>query len=175
MCHAAAAKLLPTVRPTVRPHRWQPTRLPRPLDFPGKSTRVSCHCLLQICVIFQNNTQMKGQNKVECLEKLSSLVIFQACMCLVTQSCPTLWDPLDCSPPGSSFLGVFQARILEWAAISFPRGFSWPRDQTCGFSALQADSLPAEPSGKLKYQEILKVRTCIHVFYSILLCLMFAV
>ena len=174
MCNAAAAAKSLQSCPTVRLHRRQPTRLPRPWDSPGKNTGVGCHCLLQICVIFQNNTQMKGQNKVECLEKLSSLVIFQVRMCLVTQSCPTLWDPLDCSPPGSSFLVVFQARILEWAAISFLRGFSWARDQTCGFSALQADSLPAEPSGKLKYQEILKVRTCIHVFYSILLCLMFA-
>ena len=39
----------------------------------------------------------------------------------VAQSCPTLWDPLDCSPPGSSFLGVFQARILEWVAMSSSR------------------------------------------------------
>ena len=48
----------------------------------------------------------------------------------VTQSCPTLWDPLDCSPPGSSVYGIFQARILEWVAISFSRGSSRPRNQT---------------------------------------------
>ena len=46
------------------------------------------------------------------------------------QSCPTLCDPLDCSPPGSSVHGIFQARILEWVAISYSRGSSWPRDQT---------------------------------------------
>ena len=40
-------------------------------------------------------------------------------MCLVTQSCPTLRDPIDCSLPGSSVYGVLQARILEWVAISF--------------------------------------------------------
>ena len=40
----------------------------------------------------------------------------------VAQSCLTLWDPMDCSPPGSSIHGVSQARILEWVAISFSRG-----------------------------------------------------
>ena len=48
----------------------------------------------------------------------------------VTQSCPTLCDPMDCSPPGSSVHGILQARILEWVSISFPRGSSRPRDQT---------------------------------------------
>ena len=48
----------------------------------------------------------------------------------VAQSCPTLCDPMDCSPPGSSAHGILQARILEWVAISFSRGSSRPRDQT---------------------------------------------
>ena len=48
----------------------------------------------------------------------------------VAQSCLTLCDPVDCSPPGSSVHGIFQARILEWVAISFSRGSSQPRDQT---------------------------------------------
>ena len=48
----------------------------------------------------------------------------------VTQSCPTLCDPMDCSPPGFYIHGGFQARVLEWVAISFSRGPSWPRDQT---------------------------------------------
>ena len=43
-----------------------------------------------------------------------------------------LYDPTDCSPPGSSFHGIFQARILEWVAIPFSRGSSPPRDQTQG-------------------------------------------
>ena len=47
------------------------------------------------------------------------------------QMCPTLCDPMDCSPPGSSVHGIFQARILKWVAISFCRGSSRPRDQTC--------------------------------------------
>ena len=51
-------------------------------------------------------------------------------LCLVAQLCLTLCDPMDCSPPGSSVHGIFQARILEWVAISFSRGSSRPRDQT---------------------------------------------
>ena len=50
-----------------------------------------------------------------------------ACMC--AQSCPTLCNPMDCSPPGSSVHGIFQARVLEWVAISFSRGSFWPRDR----------------------------------------------
>ena len=48
----------------------------------------------------------------------------------VTQSCPTLCDPMDCSLSGSSVRGIFQARVLEWIAISFSRGSSQPRDWT---------------------------------------------
>ena len=48
----------------------------------------------------------------------------------VAQSCPTLCDPMDCSPPSSSAHGILQARILEWVAMSFSRGSSQPRDQT---------------------------------------------
>ena len=72
----------------------------------------------------------------------------------VTQSCPTLCDPGDCSPPGSSVHGILQARILEWVAISFSISFSpspgdlpdpgiEPRSP-----ALQADALSSEPPGK---------------------------
>ena len=52
------------------------------------------------------------------------------CVCSVAKSCPTLCDPMDCSPPGSSVHGIFQARILEWVAMPSSRGFSPPRDQT---------------------------------------------
>ena len=61
----------------------------------------------------------------------------------VTQSCPTLCDPVDCSPPGSSVHGILQVRILEWVAISSSREASRPRAP-----ALQADALPSEPPGK---------------------------
>ena len=50
--------------------------------------------------------------------------------CEVAPSCPTLCNPVDCSLPGSSVHGILQARVLEWVAISFSRGSSWPRDQT---------------------------------------------
>ena len=49
---------------------------------------------------------------------------------IVAQSCPTLCNPVDCGPPGSSVHGILQARILQWFAISFSRGSSWPRDRT---------------------------------------------
>ena len=54
----------------------------------------------------------------------------------VAQSCPTLRDPMDCSLPGSSVHGIFQARVLEWGAIAFCKGSSRPRDQIPGSSAL---------------------------------------
>ena len=78
---------------SVRPRRWQPTRLPRPWDSTGKNTGVGCHFLLQC---------MKVKSKSE-----------------VAQLCLTLSDPMDCSPPGSSSHGIFQARVLEWGAIAF--------------------------------------------------------
>ena len=52
------------------------------------------------------------------------------CVCVCGQSCPTLCDPMDCSPPGSSVRGLLQARILEWVTIPISRGSSWPRDWT---------------------------------------------
>ena len=84
---------------SVRPHRWQPTRLPRPWVSPGKNTGVSCHFLLQ-CV------KVKSESEV-------------------TQSCLTLPDPMDCSLPGSSVHGIFQARVLEWGAIAFSEGMCY--------------------------------------------------
>ena len=90
---AAAAKSLQSVSDSVRPHRRQPTRLPRPWDSPGKNTGVGCHFLLQ-CM------RMKSESEV-------------------AQSCLTLHDPMNCSLPGSSVHGIFQARGLEWVAIAF--------------------------------------------------------
>ena len=89
---AATAKSLQSC-PTVRPHRRQPTRLPRPWDSPGKNTGVGCRFLLQ-CV------KVKSESEV-------------------AQPCPTLSDPVDCSLPGSPVHGIFQARVLEWGAIAF--------------------------------------------------------
>ena len=89
---AAAAKSLQK-SDSMRPHRWQPTRLSHPCNSPGKNTGVRCHFLLQC---------MKVKRESE-----------------VTQSCPTFLNPIDCSLPGSSVRGIFQARVLEWVAISF--------------------------------------------------------
>ena len=55
---------------------------------------------------------------------------FSICQSEVSWSCPTLCDPMDCNLSGYSDHGIFQAKILEWFAISFSRGSSWPRDQT---------------------------------------------
>ena len=68
-------------------------QVPRPQDSPGKNTGVGCHFLLQC---------MKVKSEGE-----------------VAQSCPTLRNRMDCSPPGSSVHGLFQARVLEWGAIAF--------------------------------------------------------
>ena len=75
------------------PYRQQPARLPHPWDSPGKNTGVGCHFLLQC---------MKVKSESE-----------------VAQSCLILRDPMDCSPQGSSVHGIFQARVLKWAAIAF--------------------------------------------------------
>ena len=64
------------------------------------------------------------------LKVCSNLVSSKSGVCEVAQSCPTLWDPMDCSLPGSSLHGILQARVLEWVAISFSRGSSQPRDRT---------------------------------------------
>ena len=55
------------------------------------------------------------------------------CCCLVDQLCLTFCDHMDCRLPGSSAPGISQARTLEWVAVSFSRGASWPRDRTCVF------------------------------------------
>ena len=79
------------VSDSVRPHRRQPTRLPCPWDSPGKNTGVGCHFLLQ-CM------KVKSESEVDL-------------------PCPTLSDPMDGSPPGSSAHEIFQARVLEWGAM----------------------------------------------------------
>ena len=70
------------------------------------------------------------------------------CMCVYKslQSCPTLCDPLDCSPPGSSVHGILQARILEWVAMPSSKGSSQPRDRTHG-PCIAAGIFATEPSG----------------------------
>ena len=73
--------------------------------------------------------------------------MWESVKALVVQSCPTLCEPMDCSPPGSSVHGILQARTLEWLAISSPGDLPNPGTEA-GSPALQADSLPSEPPGK---------------------------
>ena len=68
---------------------------------------------------------------VSCHSLFDGVCVWRRGVCSVTQSCPTLWDSMDYCPPGSSFHGIFQARILEWSAISSSRGSSQLRDWTC--------------------------------------------
>ena len=82
------------VSSSVQPRRWQPTRLPHPWDSPGKNTGVGCHVLLQC-------RKVKSESEV-------------------AQLCPTLSDPMDCSLPGSSNHGIFQARVLGWVPSPSP-------------------------------------------------------
>ena len=91
---------------SVRPPRRQPTRLPHPWDSPGKNIGAGCRFLLQC---------MKVKSESE-----------------VAPSCPTLSDPMDCSPPGSSIRGIFQARVLEWGAIAFSESWRQGRLSPCG-------------------------------------------
>ena len=74
------------------------------------------------------------------VHRKSFMKVYVQVKVLVTQLCPTLCDPIDCSPPGSDVHGILQARILEWVAISFSRGSSDPGIKA-GSPALQAYSL----------------------------------
>ena len=91
--HCCCCEVESVVSDAVRPYRWQPTRLPHPWDSLGKNTGVGCHFPPQC---------MKVKSESE-----------------VAQSCPPLIDPMDCSLPGSSVHGIFQARVLDWGAIAF--------------------------------------------------------
>ena len=75
---------------------------------------------LYICIMYSPNLPHQQKNPLN----HSSVAV------LVAQSCPTLWDPVTCSLPGSSVRGILQARILEWISIPFSRGYFWPKDWT---------------------------------------------
>ena len=105
----------------MRPHRRQPTRLPRPWDSPGKNTGVGCHFLLQC-------RKVKSESEV-------------------AQSYPTLSDPMDGSLPGSSVHGVFQARVLQWGAIAFSKELSTASLYYC-YSEVQTGSNGTEIRGR---------------------------
>ena len=124
----------------MQPHRQQPTRLRRPWDSPGKNTGVGCHFLLQ-CRKVKSETE-------------------------VAQSCPTLSDPMDCSPPGSSVHGILQARVLEWGAIAFSKKeplatVNLTIEASLGIIPLDSEDKNLRPYGEnllVKYVDILS--TC---------------
>ena len=111
---------------SVQPHRRQPTRLPHPWDSLGKNTGVGCHFLLQC---------MKVKNESE-----------------VVQSCLILSDPMDCSPPGTSIHGIFQARVLEWGAIAFSDSKHFCMELFISFSMLSLMSILQ--MRKLRYRDV---------------------
>ena len=135
---AAAAESLQSC-PTLCDPIVQPTRMPCPWDSPGKNTGVGCHFLLQC---------MKVKSESE-----------------VAQLCRTLSDPMDCSPPGSSVYGIFQARVLEWGAIAF----SVPSLETLNHSC-QTQGHQARQAWRVKTQLITfywTVKVCLLLSWTI--------
>ena len=119
---------------SVQPHRWQPTRLPSSWDSPGKNTGVGCHFFLQ-CMNVKSESEF-------------------------AQSCPTLSNPKDCSLPGSSIHGIFQARVLELGAIAFSNILSrlvitfLPRSKHLLISWLQSPSAVILEPPKIKSDSV---------------------
>ena len=134
------------VSDSVRPHRRQPTRLPRPWDSPGNNTGVGCHFLLQ-CMKGKSESEVAQPCPTQRPHGLQPTRLLHpwdfpgkstgvGCHCLLQmkeywnvkivaaaakslQSCPTLRDPIDGRLPGSRVPAILQARTLEWVAISF--------------------------------------------------------
>ena len=133
---------------SVEPHRQQPTRLSGPWDSPGKNTGVGCHFLLQCMKVKSENEAVQScptlSNPMDCstpgfpvhhqLRELAQTHVHcisdaiqpshplsspSPAAAKSLQSCPTLCDPIDGSPPGFPILGILQARTLEWVSISF--------------------------------------------------------
>ena len=148
----------PSCLTLLQPHGLLPARLFCPWNFPGKNTGVDSHFLLQIdmfrwvklisskfekCCLLNNLRNSSSEESREIFQILIDLLVRKhlglqmpySLLYVHTQSCLTLWDPLDYSPPGSTVHGIFQARILEWVAISSSRGSFQPRDRTCGSCA----------------------------------------
>ena len=112
---------------SARPHRGQPTRLPRPWDSPGKNTGLGCRFLLQ-CMNVKSESE-------------------------VAQSCLTLCDLMDCNPPGSSVHGIFQARAMEWGAIAF----SVPKITSVEYNNLNPKTLLLAPQAENGHHCILLI------------------
>ena len=136
-CYCSVTMLCPTLHD---PTDCSTPGFPVPHHLPGfaqthaiESVMLSNHLILP----FSNGNWLLREKLKQCYiwhtsgnigeEKIK--VYMMKVLVLVTQLCLTLCDSMDCSPPGYSVHGILQARILEWVAISFSRGSSWPRDQ----------------------------------------------
>ena len=131
---------------SVRPHRRQPTRFPRPWDSPGKNIGVGCYFLLQ-CMTVKSESE-------------------------VAQLFLTLSNPMDCSLPGSSVHGIFQARVpLGWGAIAFsfdlhkfPLTAGFLNPQTWQMTYVYKYALILKCFTNVKYHEILCIQNVISLF-----------
>ena len=83
--------------------------------------------LLKLAAEINVSRKQSSKSWVSPLWENYNTVCVCLCVCSVTQLCPTLWNPMDCNPSGSSVHGILQARILEWVAMPSSRGSSWPR------------------------------------------------
>ena len=113
----------------LRHYGLYPTRLLCPWDSPGNNTGVGCLVLLQ-GVFPTQGTNPSLLWLLHCRQILYHSATEEApllvlLLLLSFQSCPTLWDPIDRSPPGSPIPGILQARTLEWGAISFSNAWKW--------------------------------------------------
>ena len=111
------------------------------------------HCVLQPVMLRGSKVLYFTFNTWEYLYwKMENKKYIYSKYVLVAQSCLTLCDPMDCNVPGSSVHGIFQTRILEWVAIFFSRGSSWPRDWT-QVSCIAGRLLTPEPQGMTIYSK----------------------
>ena len=117
-------------------------------------THTHTHTHIQIYKLHSNKDSMISTHfnslelQITCgnNEKILKYNTIHVLCCAYTQSCLTLWDPMDCCPQGSSVHGILQARILEWFAMPSSRGSPQPWHRT-QVSYFQAESLPSEPPG----------------------------
>ena len=142
---------------------------------------------IHIHIFFAIHLKLAQQCKLTILERISSnelllvlalslsLLVYYLCMCScsVAQVCPTLCNPMACSQSGSSVQGIFQARVLEWVAISSSRGSSCSRDQTyvsCSSMSpvLAGRFFTSVPLGKPVYMYIL------YIYIYIYICILYA-
>ena len=116
----------------MRPHRRQPTRLPRPWDSPGKNTGVGCHSLLQCMKVKSLSPVRLLATPWTAAHQAPPSMGFsrQEYWSGVAQPYPTLCDPMDRRPPGSPVYRILQARILKWVVMPSSRGSSQPRNPT---------------------------------------------